>query len=68
MTIKDTPCKDCDRKGCGSYHDECEQFQEWKEGQRKRSDTIKDGKKWKGRSYIKESTYRSRVRESKKRG
>lgn len=67
MTIKDTPCKDCDRRGCGSYHDECEKFQEWKDGHSRRKETIKENKKWKGRSYIKESTYRSRVRESKKR-
>lgn len=21
------PCKDCDKKGCGSYHDKCETYQ-----------------------------------------
>jgi len=24
------PCKTCDRKGCGSYHDECSLYQDWK--------------------------------------
>lgn len=24
------PCKTCDRKGCGSYHDICEKYKEWK--------------------------------------
>ena len=23
------PCKTCDRKGCGSFHDSCEAYQEW---------------------------------------
>ena len=23
------PCKGCERAGCGSYHDECERYQEW---------------------------------------
>ena len=23
------PCKDCDKKGCGSYHDQCEPYQQW---------------------------------------
>lgn len=23
------PCKDCPRKGCGTYHDQCEQYQEY---------------------------------------
>lgn len=25
------PCKNCERKGCGAYHDECEEFQAYKE-------------------------------------
>lgn len=25
------PCKDCERKGCGTYHDECQIYLEWKE-------------------------------------
>ena len=24
------PCKDCERKGCGVYHDNCEKYQSWK--------------------------------------
>ena len=23
------PCKECDRKGCGAYHDQCEAYQEF---------------------------------------
>lgn len=25
------PCIDCDNKGCGSFHDKCEEFQKYKE-------------------------------------
>ena len=25
------PCKDCPKKGCGSYHDECELYQKYRE-------------------------------------
>lgn len=28
--MKVTPCKDCPRKGCGSYHDKCPEYQKWK--------------------------------------
>lgn len=24
------PCGNCENKGCGSYHDECEKFQKYK--------------------------------------
>lgn len=23
------PCKDCEKKGCGSFHDSCENFKKW---------------------------------------
>lgn len=31
VTEKICPCKDCNYKGCGSYHDNCKDFQEWKD-------------------------------------
>ena len=24
------PCRDCERKGCGTYHDECPDYQEYR--------------------------------------
>jgi len=24
------PCRGCEKAGCGSFHDECERFREWK--------------------------------------
>lgn len=24
------PCKDCERKGCGAYHDSCKKYQEYR--------------------------------------
>lgn len=26
----DAPCKHCNRKGCGSFHDRCKRYQEYK--------------------------------------
>lgn len=23
------PCKDCEKKGCGAYHDKCKKYQEY---------------------------------------
>ena len=25
------PCKDCENKGCGTYHDQCEKYQQYVE-------------------------------------
>lgn len=25
------PCKDCEKKGCGAYHDECEEYQAYRQ-------------------------------------
>ena len=27
--MKECPCKKCDRKGCGSYHDVCKEYKGW---------------------------------------
>jgi hypothetical protein len=51
------PCKDCERKGCGAYHDECEQYKSFKEFQKLRKGTGDDY----FREYIKNSTYTKRA-------
>lgn len=28
--MNSAPCKDCERKGCGSYHDQCPEYLAWK--------------------------------------
>ena len=28
--MKTAPCKDCPKKGCGAYHDECPEYQEFR--------------------------------------
>ncbi len=28
--MKDSPCKYCPKKGCGSYHDICKEYQEYR--------------------------------------
>lgn len=30
-SLKSAPCVTCERKGCGSYHDECEEYQAFTE-------------------------------------
>lgn len=27
--MTNAPCKDCPRRGCGSYHDECKKYKIW---------------------------------------
>lgn len=29
-TMMNAPCKGCERLGCGSYHDQCEKYQNYK--------------------------------------
>ena len=29
------PCKDCERKGCGVYHDVCEKHKKWRKQEAK---------------------------------
>lgn len=40
--MKKAPCADCERKGCGSYHDQCEAYQEYKKNLRKAKKSIRD--------------------------
>ena len=28
---KSVPCKDCEKRGCGAYHSQCEVYKMWKE-------------------------------------
>lgn len=37
-TLSSAPCVTCERKGCGSYHDECEEYQAFREYRRRISD------------------------------
>lgn len=30
-----SPCKDCEKVGCGAYHDSCEKFLEYKKSKKK---------------------------------
>lgn len=55
-------CKDCQNKGCGSYHDECEQSQEWKLFQKQCSEYLRKEKDHNRRWALKESTFKGRKR------
>ncbi len=61
--MMESPCAKCERKGCGSYHDICKEYQEYKatnEKNKRKNIPL-------GREYIKASTYHSRVRKKKMR-
>lgn len=47
-----------ERKGCGSYHDECPEHKAWKDYERERRGIWKPS----GRNYLNETTFRSRVK------
>lgn len=50
------PCGKCERKGCGSYHDVCKEYQEWKRDYEKSK-----APREQHRDYIKKTTYKSRT-------
>ena len=35
--MRDCPCRHCERKGCGNYHDSCTEYQEWSKENREES-------------------------------
>lgn len=37
----DAPCKICDKCGCGSYHDECQKYMEFRKEQLEKSERRK---------------------------
>ena len=39
--MSDPPCKDCQRKGCGAYHSQCQAYKEWAQQNGKRLDAQK---------------------------
>lgn len=53
------PCKDCDNKGCGAYHDKCVPYKKFKEELEK--SRIAKKKCAPARDYMKETTFRSRT-------
>lgn len=53
------PCKDCENKGCGAFHDKCEPYRKFKEGLEKGRDARKKCNPT--RDYIKETTFRCRT-------
>lgn len=43
--MKIAPCKDCPRKGCGAYHDECPDYQAFRKERDKFNDELHEKKK-----------------------
>lgn len=44
MKLDDSPCKYCDKKGCGAYHDICKDNLEWKARKMKEKEVIRKQK------------------------
>lgn len=57
----ENPCKDCQRKGCGSYHDICPEHIAWKKEDAEKKKAIKEAKRYQGRDYIKQSSFKHRT-------
>lgn len=36
------PCKDCEKKGCGVYHDKCEEYQKFAKWRKYVTEKIKE--------------------------
>lgn len=51
-----SPCKYCERKGCGSYHDECTDYLEWVEESKKYRKPLEQH-----RNYVKDGAFKSRT-------
>ena len=56
-----SPCKECNNKGCGAFHDKCEPYQEFV-AERKRLQEIKrNSKRTRRDEYLQKATYKSRI-------
>ena len=50
--MNNAPCKDCPRKGCGAFHEQCGSYLEWKRTQERakaeerQNDVINSHVKW----------------------
>lgn len=57
----ENPCKNCPKQGCGSYHDICPEYIEWKKQELERRNLIKKNKAFHGREYIADSVFKHRT-------
>ena len=66
----DSPCKHCEKKGCGAYHNRCPDYLAWRkeldernEAERqynRNNDTMSEAKKkavWRSKRYSRQLTY-----------
>lgn len=49
--MRPAPCKDCEMKGCGTYHDECPSYLKWKAEKQAIDAKIKEQKKLEQQFY-----------------
>lgn len=53
------PCKNCEKRGCGAYHDKCKPYQKYKEEVRKAHK--EDVFSRQHRSYVNKNTWKNRA-------
>lgn len=58
--MKAAPCKTCENKGCGSYHDECEAYQEYVQYLNDIRNNSRNQNICHKLEYVKDDTFRSR--------
>ena len=54
------PCKNCEKKGCGSYHDKCKAYQNFT---KRKTELIKlslQNRKYLRKGYLSDSIFKSR--------
>ena len=64
--MKTAPCVNCERKGCGSYHDQCPLYLEFKKKKEKEYNKRKEAKD--ERDWIRKSVDRNKKRRHNKNG
>lgn len=57
----ESPCKNCEKRGCGAFHDKCEPYQKFIVERKKQLNSKRDGSRTRRGEYLNGSTYKSRV-------
>lgn len=62
MSAKSNCCLDCPRKGCGAYHSQCPDYQEFLKENEKRKEDIQKWRQSEHEKSIKKHYYKRRVK------
>lgn len=62
IRAEESPCIDCEMKGCGAYHDICEKYKAYKDMIARNRKAMRQDRAT--REYIKQTTFKSRANEN----